>query len=71
MMSGSELALEFILGLGVALLGANLFVLLRPYTHRREERPNVPRPRSLARVWASIAIGAAIALWAAIALLAR
>jgi hypothetical protein len=66
-----QLGVEFVLGLGAALLGANLWVLLRPRVQRRWAQPPVPRPPSMRRVAVNIAIGAVVTVWALATLLAR
>jgi hypothetical protein len=66
-MSFSELAREFALGLGVALFGANLWVLLRPVVARRRHGRPVPRPTSTRKVVRNMIIGGVIAGWALIA----
>ena len=66
-MSFSGLALEFALGLGVALFGANLWVLLRPVVARPRDGRPVPRPTSTRKVVRNRVIGAVIAGLAIIA----
>jgi len=70
-MSFSELALEFALGLGAALFGANLWVLLRPVVARPRNGRPVPKPTSTRKVVRNMVIGAVIAGWALIAWLSR
>ena len=66
-MSFPELGLEFALGLGAALFGANLWVLLRPVVARPRDGRPVPRPTSTRKVVRNMVIGAVIAGWAMIA----
>ena len=66
-MSFSELAREFALGLGAALFGANLWVLLRPVVARPRDGRPVPRPTSTRKGVRNMVIGAVIAGWALIA----
>jgi hypothetical protein len=77
-----QILVELALGLGVALAGANLAVLVRerrrgraapPTTYRRGQRgPSTQGHRpSMTRVWMNILVGAAVAAWAAIALAGR
>ena len=66
-----QLGVEFVLGLGAALLGANLWVLIRPRLQRARGIAPVPRPPSMRRVALNIAIGAVVTLWALATLLAR
>jgi hypothetical protein len=73
-MSLSQIALELLLGLGVALLGANLVVLTREARRRRGEarrRRSTPTVPSMTRVWVRIVAGAALTASAALTLLAR
>jgi len=80
-----QLVVEFILGLGVALSGANLVVVVRERrrsdtsqrgttSYRRSTSVRTGASRSgpsMRRVWGNIAIGVAVAAWAAVTLLAR
>ncbi len=70
-MSFSKLALEFALGLGAALFGANLWVLLRPVVVRPRDGRPVPRPTSTRKVVRNMLGGAVVAGWALIAWLRR
>ena len=70
-MSFSELGLEFALGLGAALFGANLWVLLRPVFMRPREGRPVPKPTSTRKVVRNMVVGAVIGGWALIAWLRR
>jgi hypothetical protein len=65
------LIVEFILGVGSALFGANLWVLLRPIVARSRDGPPIPRPPSTGRVVVNLVIGAIVAIWAAATLIAR
>ncbi len=66
-----ELGVEFILGLGAALFGANAWVLLRPVIVRPKAGHPVPRPPSRTRVYVNMLIGGVVALWALATLIAR
>lgn len=80
-----QLLVELVLGLGAALCGANLVVLLQerrrrgsaragPTSYRRAASARGRGPRSapsMRRVWSNVLIGAAIAAWAAVTLAAR
>lgn len=66
-----ELAVEFILGLGAALLLANLWVLVRPRVQKPRPGRPVPRPPSTRRVVLNILVGAIVAAWAAATLIAN
>jgi len=70
-MSFSELGLEFALGLGAALFGANLWVLLRPVVRRPRDGRPVPKPTSTRKVVRNMVVGAVIGGWALIAWLRR
>ena len=73
-MSLSQIGLELLLGLGVALCGANLVVLARETRRRRggtARRRPTPAVPSMSRVWVSVVVGAAVSAWAALRLLAR
>jgi hypothetical protein len=64
-----ELLSELMVGIGAALFGANLLVLIKarsaaghpPPTGARPARP--PRPPSMRRVYVNMSIGALVALW--------
>jgi hypothetical protein len=66
-----ELAVEFILGLGAALFGANLWVLVRPMVARARGWPPAPRPPSTTRAVVNLIVGGGVALWALATLVAR
>jgi hypothetical protein len=70
-MSFSELGLEFALGLGAALFGANLWVLLRPAVVRPRDGRPVPRPTSTRKAVRNMVIGAVVAGGALIAWLSK
>lgn len=64
-----QLLSELMVGIGAALFGANLLVLIKarsavgppPPKGGRPARP--PRPPSMRRVYVNMAIGAVVALW--------
>ena len=66
-----QLGVEFVLGLGAALFGANLWALIRPMVARTKGRPPAPRPASTTRAVVSMVIGGVVTLWALLTLLAR
>ena len=66
-----QLGVEFLLGLGVALFSANVWVLVRPAVARARGGRPPPRPRSTGRVVLNVVVGALVALWALATLLAR
>jgi hypothetical protein len=62
---------ELTLGLGLALLGANAWVLLRPALARRGIGTRGPRIPSKTRVWVNLAIGLVVATWGLGSLLSK
>ncbi len=56
-----QLAWEFILGLGLAFAGGNLWALLRPGYVERRTGKRQPRPPDPRRVRRNVALGLAIA----------
>jgi hypothetical protein len=56
-----QLGWEFVIGVGAALAGGNLWALARPGVVERRTGKHQPRPPYPGRVWRNIAIGAAIA----------
>jgi len=66
-----QLGLEFVLGLGAALFGANAWAFLRPRVVRSKDGRRLPRPPSTRRVVVNMAIGAAAMAWALASLIAR
>jgi len=76
-----QILVELALGLGLALLGANVAVLVqerrrnragpsKAYRGDRRTTAGGRRP-SMTRVWRNIAVGALVAIWAAVTLVAR
>ena len=64
-----ELLAEFMVGLGAALFGANLLVLVRSRRPPGRDRPRRPALTSMTRVYTSMTVGALVALWGLAALL--
>ena len=83
MMPLPQLLAELMLGIGGALLGANLVVLTRAKLGPRREEPakkgkstsavkrRPPVPPSMTRVYINISIGAIVALWGLALLVGR
>jgi hypothetical protein len=67
----SQLGVELVLGLGAALFGANLWVVLRPVAARWRGQRKVPRPTSMGRVYFNLVVGALMTAWALATLLSR
>ncbi|HEY1329984.1 MAG TPA: hypothetical protein VGH10_00745 [Actinomycetota bacterium] len=57
------LVAELVAGVGAALAGANIVVLLRPWWVRRRTGKIAPRPASTRRVVANIVIGLLVMTW--------
>jgi hypothetical protein len=55
---------EAILALGLALAGANVVALVRPWWLKRQGQKNVQEVGSKSRSYVNIAIGVAIMMWA-------
>lgn len=70
-MTLSEFVAELVLGIGAALVGANVWVLLRPSVARRRGQPPPPRPTSKRRVYTNIMIGAVAVLCGVATLVSR
>lgn len=66
-----DVGLELLLGLGAALGGANLLVILRPHLARWTGRPPPPEPGSWPKVWLFAIVGTVVALWALATLITR
>ena len=66
-----QLAAELILGVGAALLAANLWVLLQPFVARHIGGRPAQRPASTRRVVVNIVIGVVATLWGLGTLLTR
>ena len=66
-----QLAVEFVLGLGAALFGANVWVLIQPMVARARGVRPAPRPASTTRAVVSMIVGGLVALWALVTLVAR
>lgn len=66
-----ELIPELVLAVGGALFAANLWVLIRPVFQRSRDGTQLPRPPSMTRVYASLAIGAVATIWALATLITR
>jgi hypothetical protein len=66
-----ELVGELLVGLGLALAGANAWVLLRPRFTPPERRKHVPPIPSRRRVYRNIAVGVAVALIGLLSLVGR
>jgi hypothetical protein len=66
-----QLGLEFVLGIGAALFGANAWAFVRPRVVRSKDGRPLPRPPSTRRVVVNMVIGAAAMAWALASLIAR
>jgi hypothetical protein len=67
-----ELVAELMLGLGAALFGANLWVILRPrFVKPAKGRRAQPQPPSMTRVYVNLLIGAVIAVWGLATIISR
>jgi hypothetical protein len=66
-----ELGVEFVVGLGAALFGANLWVLVRPAVARMRGAAPAPRPVSTTRVVVNLVLGGIVAIWGIATLVAR
>ena len=66
-----ELVSELMLGLGAALFGANLWVILRPRFVKPVKGRRAPAPASMTRVYVNLLIGAAIAIWGLATIISR
>jgi hypothetical protein len=66
-----ELLAELMLGLGAALFGANLWVILRPRFVKPAKGRRAPLPPSMTRVYVNLLIGALIAVWGLATLISR
>jgi len=66
-----ELIGELLLGIGVALAGANAWVLLRPHVTAPARRKQLPPIPSRGKVYRNIALGLVIALVGLLSLVGR